>query len=163
MAEIIVPFTIEEDEVNTLDTVPVTLVAFGNGDTIVHVPVRLEMWREAGTAYTITGPFKTRVHKDTEAYTPGGHTAAPIWKRHELIVYDTNTHLYENRTDRDNVLFRVPAFLLLGSSAHSMVVLPESGLVLRPGNTTIKMESLVGLASGEGSIRGNLYFDERAM
>ena len=165
MAEIIVPFTIDEDDVNTLDTVPVTLVTFGNGDTIVHVPTRLELWREAGTAYEMVGAFPGyKPLKDTEAYTPEGNSVEPIWSGHKLLIYESNTHLYSGRSDRGNVLFRVPLTdFVNGALATSLVVLPESGLALRPGNVTIKAESLVGLSGGTGDIRGNLYFDERPL
>ena len=161
MAKIVVPFTIDEDDVNTLDTAPVTLASISVDDKICVVPVRLEIYRKAGTAYTITRAFNAKGWSEGDVIIPEGNIEVPIPKAPEFIVYDVNTKFYASREDRENVFFRFPMHDFVGTAtANGLVAFPVAGLVLRPGNLEVKIEALAGITGGTGDLIGRIFFDE---
>ncbi len=171
MAKIVIPFTIDEDDVNTLDTVPYTLFSTSSRPTICVVPVRLELTRLAGTAYSLVSPYHASSagavtnalypFPDTGQFDPHVNQVEPLWMSEDLIVYNTNVVTYSGRSDRETIFFRIPADTLLNTTAETKVVaFPVSGVVLQPGSFDLKMECLTGISGGTGDLYGRLFLDE---
>jgi hypothetical protein len=157
MAEVVVPFEIDEDDVNTLDGTAVTLATITADDAIAYVPSRLEIWRKAGTAYTVT---KTLAANSYTANTLADDEPLeePVLRRRELIVYSTDDL---GADTRDEVFFRIPVdYFLDRADANGLVVFPEGGLAVHTGDITLKIESLIGLVSGTGDLQGRVYFEQ---
>lgn len=156
---VVVPFGIDADDVNLLDGTPYELGTAGADSDVVLVPVRLEIWREAGTAYTVTHATSVPAPAET-IYPKDAKTAAPIWAAPEFVVYALNTRFFADRTDREGPLFRVPMYDFINcADAAGFVVLPEGGIALRPGDLTLYIEALAAISGGTGAISGRVVFE----
>lgn len=164
MYEIMVPFTLTADQVNSLNSTPVVVASFG-GTRMLRVPKYLKLWRNAGAAYTVTPaaqgnapvPSNTVVYHPDDA--PVLDTVRPA---NQLIIYEASCDVHPERADRGTILFRIPIFDLLvsGTTESHMIVTAEPGLVLRPAARDLKIESLASISGGTGSIRGAVFFEE---
>lgn len=167
MSEVTVDYTLSADQVNALDATPVTLWSHVY-DSVVYVPKRALVWRNAGTAYAMSPTSSAGVHQtaasNATAYVPGDRTVADtISQVRELIVYDLVSNRYSGRTDRGNILFRIPLDgVLTAAGDNQLVILPEPGLILRPGANSFMVESPVALASGTGTLRIMLVLEQVA-
>ena len=171
MAKIVIPFTIDEDYVNTLDTVPYTLFTSTGRSTVCVLPVRLELTRLVGTAYSLVSPYHAASDGSvvnalypfsrTGQFDPHDNAVEPVWMTEDLIVYNTNEITQSGHTDRDTIFFRIPADNFLNTASETkLVAFPPAGLILRPGNITLKMECLTGISGGTGDLYGRLFLDE---
>lgn len=166
MPKIVIPFEITATNLNLLDTTDYTLVSLtSSGGYQCYVPRHLELWKDAGTAYTIGNIQDTNAGiyppPDSGYYNPHSNLVQPLWPSRDLIIYDLNTHEYSNRTDINNIVFRIPIGMLLPwATGRGLVVFPVGGVVLSPGDLTLKVKSLVSISSGTGSLFGRLFLDE---
>jgi len=162
MARVTVDYTLSADQLNASDGTPVTL--WSHNYSSVYVPVMLQVWRAEGDAYV---PAYTTQMLTTAGVTDSatGHfddevAAAPIAGL-DLVIYDLVSNVYDDRTERGNVLFRIPIRDVLETTgANEMLILPEPGLVLRPGPNSYKIECPVGLGSGTGTLRLMITFEQ---
>src|SRR3990172_10772311 len=90
---IIVPFTVTAANLNLSDTADQTILSLASNDMIIRAPVRLELRKEAGTAYALApiGPeehansrFKTRLRPDF----PSGSYSDMFSGEQYLVVSD---------------------------------------------------------------------------
>jgi hypothetical protein len=125
MNTIVIPFVIDEDDVNTLDTAPVEIGSVERPEGLVVVPTRLELVRKAGAAYTVT-----RQSRRNDDYYVGiadedlrYASVEPYLPSEELIVSVEES----KRGGRGPVIFRVPAYELLARAERTCVVaFPET-------------------------------------
>lgn len=149
-------FTVASADVLTLDGTAVTIAEFPENDNVVRVPVRLEIQKGAGTAYTMTynAAFPLAVPAvDLEGnFDPKENLTSGVGGGAYLIIRDEDGRPF----------FYVPADLLLANAAGSkLVAFPNlNGVALRPGRNTFSLFSSVPIADGTGDITGRLYFDE---
>ena len=149
-------FTIAAADVLTLDGTAVEIASFPDNDNVVRVPVRLEIGKEAGTAYDITYnasfPLARPVADIEGDFGSKGFITSGIGGGAYLVVRD----------DYGRPFFHVPADLLLATAAVSQfVAFPNlNGVALAPGRNTFSVIANVGIATGTGDITGRLYFDE---
>jgi len=155
MNEVQIVFSIPAASVNALDGTAVTLVTFPD-DGNVRVPERLEIRREAGTAYTLTKgtqPLKPAVGGDYFDSYSEGFEGANILQVYEGTVGSSTPRAW----------FKVKADGLLDvATEQSRVVFPNNALKeFKDGVTSLKIEYRgQGIASGTGSLVGSLHLKE---
>ena len=169
----LVEFSLTADEVNALDTTPVDIATIGStSDTaLVRVPVRAEIWRDAGTAYVVDnvlGKFQDGelfAHLNTAPLTPSraatsGDAAdiSNILPAKALWIRSAEKH-----GESGPVIFSVPAGILENAQKSGMVVMPEAGQSFVGGQLKLTIEAGTGIASGTGALHGRLYFEEYAL
>jgi hypothetical protein len=166
----LVEFDLTADQVNALDTTPITLATIGaSGNTsLVRVPIRAEIWRDAGTAYTVDNVVG-RIPSGQEF----NHlTSAPPAGVAYGDAADINNILYskalwirsaDSRGERGPIIFKVPAGILENTVKCGIVVMPEAGQSFVGGTLKLTIESGTGIASGTGALHGRLYFEEYAL
>jgi len=159
MNSFIVPFDLTADQVNALDTTPVDLGSFGPSvDSLVRVPARAEVWRDAGTAYTIT-PVSGSIRSDTVSEFDNMFSEVkPISPAMELVV-----RRKDSRGAYGEAIFRIPTGLLENTTLTGLVVMPEPGQSYTGGDLSLTIEALTTISGGTGSIHGLLYFDEYSL
>ena len=155
MAEIVVPFTIDEDEVNTLDTVPVSLGTVSGASSLVRVPTRIELRRKAGTAYAVTRLSQSGDVANTKYEEFFPVLTERTWDVPALVVREVNDAGYPVRR-----IFSIPIDFLTETSATGVVAFPVGGLTFDQGDITLEIASGVGLSGGTGDLEGRVYFDE---
>jgi hypothetical protein len=162
MAEIIVPFSVAAADVNLLDTVPVEIGAFGGSVEIVKVPVRLELWRAAGTAYAPVGVRTDSVYPI--AYTAADYRAGlrgddrGVWE-------ESGSYLLVREVDSGDrptrVIFRVPIRgFLTGTDGVGVVAFPLGGDAYFGGDKVLQIVSTSGLSGGTGVLSGRVFYAE---
>lgn len=155
----VVNFDLTADEVNALDSTPIDLGTFGAAGvtSIVRVPVRAEIWRDAGTAYTIT--HVPLVWDSDSSSFDDFDTKFAI----ERTVFPENAlwvRSADARGERGPVLFTIPTAILENSRKSGLVVMPEPGQSFVGGTLKLTIEAGTGIASGTGALHGRLYFEE---
>jgi len=155
-------FTVSATNVNLADTVPYTVATIQNSTSdFIKVPVRLELQKDAGTAYSITTPTwpneNPRSRVLGEKYFDPQNYASQFGGGEFLIV--------EGADDKNRAVayFYVPLDGFLNSSAEQKrLSFPNtSGMTFgRPVPTKFRLRLSRNVASGTGSLRGRLFFDE---
>lgn len=156
----VVSFDLTADEVNALDTTPVSLGTFGESGvtSLVRVPVRAEIWRDAGTAYAVTHvpfPWDSDGTAPADDFDTKFAIESTIFPNNELWIRSA-----DSRGERGPILFKIPIGILENSQKSGLVVMPESGQSYTGGTIKLTIEAGTTLASGTGGLHGRLYFDE---
>ena len=162
MAEIVVPFSIAAVDVNLLDTVPYEIGDFGGSAEMVKVPVRLELWRAAGTAYAPVGPRTDSAYPRTYASAQEFISGLPDDRG---IREEAGSYLLVREVDaRDHpsrVIFRVPIYGFLTSTLGvGVVAFPLGGDAYFGGDKVLQIAATCGLSGGTGVLSGRVYFAE---
>jgi hypothetical protein len=162
MAEIIVPFSVTAANVNLLDTVPLEIGAFGGSAEIVKVPVRLELWRAAGTAYAPVGVRTDSPYPLTYTSALEYHPGLPEDRgvREEagsyLLVREVDSNDHATR-----VVFRVPIRgFLTGTAGVGVVAFPLGGDAYFGGDKVLQIVSTGGISGGTGVLSGRVFYAE---
>jgi len=155
-------FTVSATNMNLADTVPYTIATIADSTSdFVKVPVRLELQKDAGTAYTITDPDNGREgirgRVLGEKYFDPQNYASQFGGGDFLIV--------EGADDKNRAVayFYVPLDGFLNSAAvqKRLVFANTAGMTFgRPVPTKFRLRVSRNIASGTGSLRGRLFFDE---
>src|SRR3990170_5653866 len=133
MNEIVIPFTITATDVNLLDTADFTVISLQSNDRIVRVPIRLELYKAAGTAYTLAPIYQNR----KEGYSP------------ELVDFYSGGTFLAVRDSYGQVFFKVQLEGFLDrANAGSLVALPVGGITLRPGSSEFTVHTTVPVSGG---------------
>lgn len=153
-----VTFSITAAEVNALDGTAKTLITFLD-DGVIRVPERLEIRREAGTAYTITKgdyPLTPAVGGDyPDSYTEGFEGG------NVLQIYEGTVNSSSPR-----VWFKVKVDgFLTATTKQDRVVFPNNALREYKDNVTSLLIEYRGrgIASGTGVVSGTVFFKEYAV
>ena len=159
MNTFVVRFDIDEDDVNLLDTTAVDLGEFGpSSPALVRVPIRAEVWRDAGDAYTVT-PVSGSVRSDSVTEFDNMFSEIKgLFPAMELWVSGR-----DSRGERGRILFRIPTALLENPLACGFVVMPEPGQSYVGGTFGLSIEAGTTISGGTGDIHGLLYFEEYAL
>jgi hypothetical protein len=152
----LIPFTVTAANLNLADTTPYTITAtLGSNSGLIRVPTRLELTKAAGTAYSLSNisPKPRRESRmDTvdslnQLFLGGG----------DLIVEARDS------AGRVRPFFFVPAEGFLDQATEqSRVVLPftDGAWFKKADHLTFRLRIGCNIASGTGSLKGRLYFDE---
>ena len=157
--KIVIPFTLTNAQVLTLDTTSVTLATFDGSSRLVRVPTRLTIRKDEDTAafaltrnlpYNLAGGDDAPVDRHLDAD-----------KSYRYAVEGGDAFLVVCETD-GRPLFFIPAdYLLQTVNEVNVVALPQTaGVVFKPGQTTYYIRSTVPIATGTVGLSGNLYFEE---
>jgi hypothetical protein len=181
--KIVFPFSLTADEVNALDGTAVTIASFSDDDSpLIRVPVRIEISKDAGTAYAVTYNLPGQDSYDDllggvdrRKVEEGPNNNPPFTRRSHDYVGQTiaaasgeaegrrgaKAYLLV-RDENSRILFRIPADTLLQTAAfNSVVVFPDfNGAAFRKGRNTFSIISNVAIASGTGSVAGRIFFEE---
>lgn len=151
---VMIPFTITATNLNLADTSPQTIITFAD-DNLIKIPTRLELSREAGTAYTLTAPAYKNQRVENFQQTIDTYSA----------MFAGGSYLVIEAVDDDGrgrPFFFVPALGFLDSASNqrrlSFPVI--NGDTFRTGATKFRLRLTVNAASGTGSLLGRLYFDK---
>lgn len=149
-----VTFSISATQLNALDSTKQTLVTFAD-DGVIRVPRRLELRRNAGTAYSITlgnrPKSKARDGDYFDTAAEGHQGGANLF----VEVTSQNDSFHRMWFDVDTEGF------LDVATEQSRVVLPRTeSRVYKDGAKDVKLGIKSSIASGTGSLEGTLFFDE---
>jgi hypothetical protein len=157
----VVEFDLTADQINDLDATPITLATIGTSDAaLVRVPVRAEIWRDSGTAYTVT--HVPSVWDSDSSSTDDFDTKFAI----ERTLFPDNAlwiRAADSRGQRGKLLFNVPIAILENTLKSGMVVMPEAGQSFVGGQLKLTIEAGTAIADGTGVLHGRLYFEEYAL
>ena len=155
--EVMIPFEITATNLNLADTSLQTIHSFPN-DGFIRVPTRLELKRDAGTAYTLSYPGgKKSGQRKVENFQREVDSYTAIFSGGPFLVIES-----KDDDDRSRPHIFIPEEGLLDvATAQTRLVFPlRDNHVFRAGATSFTLRSLAGLASGTGSLFGRFYFDE---
>lgn len=156
---VIAPFTITATNVNLADSSPYTIHTFRADTNIIRVPVRLELQKDEGTAYTLSNISENTLDKRSiERRQDTVDTLAAGYHGGAFVVVESCTNRNETRP-----FFWVPAKGFLDQTqAEKRLALPVlSGAWFRPGQeVTFRLRVTCTIASGTGSLQGRLYYEE---
>lgn len=154
---VIIPFTVSATNLNLLDTVEKTLVTFPS-DNLVRVPVRLEVNKAAGTAYSLTYPGG---FKPPDFEIDGADSYSDLFQGGaNLLILETLRS--EDAGDQERVLFSVPLHRFLDvATSESRLVLPNPrARTFTTDAVSLKARLTCNIASGTGALNGRLYFEQ---
>lgn len=159
MNTFVIPFDLTADQVNALDTTRISLGSFGPSvASLIRVPVRAEIWRDAGTAYTVT-PVSGSVRSDTVSEFDNMFSDIKgLFPARELWISGV-----DSRGERGSTMFRIPTAILENPGLCGMIVMPEAGQTFIGGEFGIFIEAGTTISGGTGSLHGRLYFEEFAL
>lgn len=150
-----VTFELTASNINALDGTAVALVTFPD-DGVIRVPERLELRREAGTAYTLTKgnyPDKPPVSGDYfDSYTEGFESG------NYLQFYEGTVG-----SSAPRVWFKVDAEGFLDVATNQdRITFPKLALKEFKDNVTSLLVEYRGrgISGGTGSVKGTLFFKE---
>jgi hypothetical protein len=149
-------FEVSAANLNLADYTDQTLHTFPDSE-LVHVPVLLSLYKEAGTAYTLTG-----VTRNTPINLPHAFHAPPFGSYSDMFGGQKMLYFLDNN---GFLFFAVPAvgFLDQASAQYRTCFPYTSGGVYRAGSTKFALRAGCNLASGTGKLMGRLYYDDYAI
>ena len=157
----IIPFTITATNLNLADTTEQTIVNFPS-DNRIRVPIRLELLKEAGTAYTISEAGGFRVDSvdgnTTDSYTD-------LFRGGAFVTVISTARENESSQSQGVAFFYVPmvGFLDQTGIERRLALASVRPRVFRTGATKMKLRLTANVASGTGSLHGRLYYDEYSL
>jgi len=148
------PFTITAANLNLADTTPYNIVTFASNNQI-QIPSRLEIAKQAGTAYTLTTP--QYVNRRVEFFGQAVDNYAAEFQGGSYAIVEA-----VDSAGRGRPFFFIPLIGFLDSASEQRrLVLPLlNGPTFSTGLVTFRIRSTVNVASGTGSLLGRLYYDE---
>lgn len=168
MIEHAVKFSVSAANLNLADTTPYVFFDPYVNTRMVRVPTRLELKRNAGTAYTVANvqPSQSQgvgsrdhpIKADLDSYTVGfgGGQWVLIEGVTDLTTGNAVTARYEN------TFFAIPIINFLDKTTEkSIVVFPFlDGRIFNPGDLKFRLRTTCNISGGTGSLDGILYFTE---
>ena len=152
-----VPFEITATNLNLADTTLQTIQTFPD-DGLIRIPTRLELRRDAGTAYALTFQGGRRAgQRKTETFQREVDSYTAIFSQGAFLVIESKD---DDDRSRPHMFIPIEGFLDVATAQTRLVFPLVDNHVFRAGATSFTLRSLVGLASGTGSLFGRLYFDE---
>lgn len=157
---IIVPFTVSETNLNLSDTADQTIISLSSNDRMIRIPVRLELRKEAGTAYTLSplgmedhtsGRFKKSLRPD-----PLTGSYSDLFSGNQYLIVKDNL---------GQPFFQVPAvgFLDQATAQNRVSIADTAGYTLKPGASSFSLRLGVSISGGTGTLSGRLYLEEVAV
>ena len=158
MNQVIFPFTLTAAYLNGSDTGDQALtLTWPTNSQVIRVPRRLELTRNAGTAYTLGSASPS--FREDKLRQAGNY--ADFFSGGKFLVFrddgEGNYGTYGYRA-----FFYVPMENFLDqASSKSVVVFPYlDGQTFKPGATSYKIHTTCSISGGTGTLSGVLYFDE---
>ena len=161
MNSLIVPFTITAANLNLADQADQAIITFTSNDRLVRIPVRLELRKEAGTAYTLAplgisdeiGAFR---FKNSQRPDPLTGSYSDLFSGNQYLIVKDNL---------GQPFFKVPAvgFLDQATAQNRVAIADVSGYTLKSGASSFSLRVGVGISGGTGSLSGRLYLEEAAV
>ena len=150
----VIPFEVSAADLNLADTAGYTLYSFSSSN-LLKVPIRLELCKDAGTAYTVTAP--QYVVRKVEYFQASVDNYAEQFQGGSFLIVESR-----DAQGRSKPLFVTPltGFLDSASEERRLVFPCCVGDTYRAGATSIVLRTTVNVASGTGSLKGRLYIDE---
>lgn len=158
--ERVIPFTVSATELAALAVTPKTLFSFPE-DGLIRVITRVELKKDAGTAYTLTttdaesntpdGPARVFPFRDTvDSYTAGFGQGA-------FLQFEMRE---SNGAGRAFLIVPEAGFLDQTTEQTRLAFPVLDNLILRPRLYYLTLASTTVLASGTGSLNGRVYYEE---
>jgi hypothetical protein len=154
-----IPFTITATNVSLADKTRQTIVTFPEDNLIVRVPTHVELYKEAGTAYTITGNTSAEPNNRQAS---GFLHAPPFGSYSDLFSGSKSIFIINNNT---TIFFAIPmqGFLDVATEQRRFCFASLSGGTYKPMVTGFYLRMGCTIDSGTGSLIGRLYYDEYAL
>ena len=155
----IIPFTVTAANLNLADTTPYTINAtLASNSSLIRVPTHLELTKAAGTAYTLSNiQKKARYEQKSDRV---DNLTQWLAGQGDLIVEARDS------AGRTRPFFFVPVEGFLDQATEqSRLVFPftDGAWFNKHDYLTFRLRVGCNIASGTGSLKGRLYFDEYAV
>jgi hypothetical protein len=157
-----IPFTLTAALLNALDSTPLNIVT-DLPCTYVYVPKYVTLWKQAGTAYTLSPGQETDIARTDKVESDDSASDLHGFRGSGLLL--TEVQRVTGTLIQERAVFHIPTkgFLDLGA-ASGRLVLPLSNIkVFRTGSPRFRIICLDTISGGTGTVNGWLYFEKDAL